>query len=129
MQSLGELYSENNLSNEWPRFIQKYAGLTVIGNAKELYLVSSVSPRGKQKKQIHVDTVSPSRFSLYSIVALSNHGQDADPITAVAWALNGESPLDPLLVIALSSIVCVYSVGRGEPTGFLRGHGGVCFTV
>lgn len=104
LQSLGELYTDN-LSNEWPRFIQTYAGLTVIGNAKELYLVPSASSSDKQKKQIRLDT-------------------KAGPITAVAWALNGESPLDPLLVIALSSILCVYSVGRGGPTGFLRGHGG-----
>ncbi|KAH9044726.1 WD40-repeat-containing domain protein [Lactarius pseudohatsudake] len=104
LQSLGELYSDH-LSNEWPKFVQTYAGLTVIGNAEELYLVSSVSSSGKQKKQIRLDT-------------------KAGPITAVAWALNGGSPLEPLLVIALSSIVCVYSVRLGEPTSFLRGHGG-----
>ncbi|KAH9165835.1 WD40-repeat-containing domain protein [Lactarius sanguifluus] len=104
LQSLGELYSDH-LSNEWPRFVQTYAGLTVIGNAEELYLVPSVSSSGKQKKQIRLDT-------------------KAGPITAVAWALNGDSPLEPLLVIALSSIVCVYSVRLGEPTSFLRGHGG-----
>lgn len=109
LQSLGELYS-GHLYNEWPRFIQTYTGLTVIGNAEELYLVSSVSSSGKQRKQIRLDT-------------------EAGPITAVAWALNGGSPLDPLLVIALSSILCVYSVRRGEPTGFLRGHGGVCVAV
>jgi hypothetical protein len=37
--------------------------------------------------------------------------------------------VDPLLVIALSSVLCVYSVRLGHPTGFLRGHGGVCFAV
>ncbi len=44
----------------------------------------------------------------------------------MAWALGRSSPLDPLIVIAMSSILCVYSVWRGKAIGFMRGHGGVC---
>ena len=44
----------------------------------------------------------------------------------MAWTLGQSLPLDPLIVIAMSSMLCVYSVGRGEAVGFMRGHGGVC---
>ena len=43
----------------------------------------------------------------------------------MAWAL-GRAPLDPLIVIAMSSMLCVYSVGQGEAIGYMRGHGGAC---
>ena len=52
-------------------------------------------------------------------------GQEPGPITAVAWALGRSAPLDPLLLIAMSSVLCVYSVGCENRIGFMRGHGGV----
>lgn len=54
----------------------------------------------------------------------------------MAWALSRGppgadgrpmGPLDPLVVIAMSSVICVYSVRLGQAVGFLRGHGGVYF--
>ena len=60
---------------------------------------------------------------------LKGNGKEPHSIVAVAWALGRSSPLDPLIVIAMSSRLCVYSVGRGEAIGFMRGHGGVCLQL
>ncbi|KAI9512920.1 WD40-repeat-containing domain protein [Russula earlei] len=92
--------------NGWRELIETYAGSVVVGNAEELFLVWALQPGGRQRKQIRFNTEVP-------------------PITAVAWALSqGEDSLDALLVIAVSRMVCVYSVGKGKVVGFLRGHGG-----
>jgi len=96
-----------HFDDAWPRLIETYAGSIVVGGTEGLYLVDALRPGGRQRKQIRLNT-------------------EGHPITAVAWALSSRDAksLDPLLVIAMSGVVCVYSVGRGEPVGFLRGHGG-----
>jgi hypothetical protein len=50
-------FIHNGLSKDWPKFISSHAGLVVVGNAEELYLVR-LSQIGKQKEQIRLDTVS-----------------------------------------------------------------------
>jgi hypothetical protein len=120
---------DSHLGDDWVRFIETYAGSVVIGSTEELYLVRALRPSGKQKQQIRLDPVSLRCFSWRSDAGLKGYGQGVSPITAVAWALSRSSPLDPLLVIAMSSTLCVYSVGRGEAVGFMRGHGGVCLWV
>ncbi|KAI0307983.1 WD40-repeat-containing domain protein [Multifurca ochricompacta] len=104
LHSFGDSY-HSHIGNDWPAFIETYAGSMVIGTTEDLYLIKTPQSNGKQKKQIRLDV-------------------EARPITAVAWALSGSFPLDPLLVIAMSGILCVYNVQHGEPVGFLRGHGG-----
>lgn len=118
-------YFYGDVGKGWPKFIETYAGSMAVGTTEELYLVR-LRPSGKQRKQIRLDTVSPRCSCQCPDAGLNSHGQEGRPITAVTWALGRGSPLDPLLVIAMSSMICVYSVGRGEPVGFLRGHGGVC---
>lgn len=118
-------YFHNDVDKGWPKFIETYAGSIAIGTTEELYLVR-LRPGGKQRKQIRLDTVSPHCPYQCPDAGLNIYGQEGRPITAVTWALGRGSPLDPLLVIAMSSMICVYSVSRGEPIGFLRGHGGVC---
>ncbi|KAH9968786.1 hypothetical protein BC827DRAFT_1165606 [Russula dissimulans] len=106
LTSLPSLYY-GHFDDAWPRLIETYAGSIVVGGTEGLYLVDALRPGGRQRKQIRLNT-------------------EGHPITAVAWALSWRDAksLDPLLVIAMSGMVCVYSVGRGEPVGFLRGHGG-----
>jgi hypothetical protein len=123
--SLHSLWEFNHSDIEWPKFIEAYAGSIVVGTTEGLYVVR-LQPSGKQGKQIRLDTVSLCCTCQFSDAGLNSHGQGGHPITAVTWALGRALPLDPLLVVAMSSIICVYSVGRGEPVGFLRGHGGVC---
>jgi hypothetical protein len=124
LHSLWE-FNHSDIGNEWHKFIEAYAGSIVVGTTKELYVVR-LQPSGKQGKQIRLDTVSLRCTCQFLDAGLNGQGQGGRPITAVTWALGRALPLDPLLVVAMSSMVCVYSVGRGEPVGFLRGHGGVC---
>ena len=111
--------------DDWARFIETYAGSIVVGSTQELYLIRALRPNDKQKKQIRLDVVSPRCFCWYWDAGLKGNGQELHPINAVAWALGRSSPLDPLIVIAMSSMLCVYSVGGGKAIGFMRGHGGV----
>ncbi|KAI0283455.1 WD40-repeat-containing domain protein [Russula aff. rugulosa BPL654] len=96
---------DDHFGDDWARFIETYAGSIVVGSTQELYLIRALRPSDKQKKQIRLDV-------------------ELHPITAVAWALGQSRPFDPLIVIAISSMLCVYSVGRGVAIGFMRGHGG-----
>ena len=58
LHSLAGFHDEkSDAENEWPKFIDSYAGSIVVGNTEELYLVR-LRPSGKQKKQIRIDTVS-----------------------------------------------------------------------
>jgi len=126
LHSLAGFFDENSdAENKWPGFIDSYAGSIVVGSTEELYLVR-LRPSGKQKKQIRIDTVSHRCSFRCSNTHLNTHGQGGRPITAVAWALSRLPPFDPLIVIGLSSMVCVYNVERNEGVGFHRGHGGVC---
>ena len=61
LHSLAEFY-HSHFGNDWPRFIETYAGSVVIGSTEELYLVRALQPNGKQKKQIRLDAVSPCYF-------------------------------------------------------------------
>lgn len=59
LHSLAGFHDENSdAENNWPKFIDSYAGSIVVGSTKELYLVR-LRPSDKQKEQIRIDTVSP----------------------------------------------------------------------
>lgn len=118
-------FNHSDFGDNWPQFIDSYAGMIVVGSTKELYLVR-LRPSGKQKKQIRLDTVSLRCSCQWPDVGLNSYEQEDRHITAVAWALTRGPQLDPLLVIAMSSMICVYNVRLGKAVGFLRGHGGVC---
>ena len=126
LHSLAGFHDErSDAEKNWPEFIDSYAGSIVVGSTEELYLVR-LRPSGKQQRQIRIDTVSLCYSVRCSNAQLNSHGQGGRSITAVAWALSRLTPFDPLIVIGLSSMVCVYSVKENKGVGFHRGHGGVC---
>ncbi|EJF66780.1 WD40 repeat-like protein [Dichomitus squalens LYAD-421 SS1] len=49
----------------------------------------------------------------------------------VAWAINSNEPLKPLIVFTVTSVILIYDVKRREIVGKLRGHGGpiTCLAV
>lgn len=51
--------------------------------------------------------------------------QDSWEVRAVAWAINLNRPVDPLVIFAPSSIVYILDVKIRRIVGQLRGHGGV----
>lgn len=43
----------------------------------------------------------------------------------IAWAINSNQPVRPLLVLTVTSVIVIYDVTDRIIVGRLRGHGGV----
>ncbi|KAI0274827.1 WD40-repeat-containing domain protein [Gloeopeniophorella convolvens] len=103
-----------NMSPEYPisgwcKIIEFHAGMLAVGNAEEVYLVDVLSPPGGRRNEIHLKP-------------------ELSPIAAVAWAFQ-PSPPAPVLVVAMSGIVCIYSLTGGQRVGCWRGHGGTITSI
>lgn len=47
----------------------------------------------------------------------------------VAWGLSHHAPFEPVIIFSRGGIAFVYSIVRGGIAGYIRGHGGVRFSL
>ena len=56
---------------------------------------------------------------------LKNALQPDAQVRNVAWILSNNTPLEPLVVFTVSSVITIFNVATRSVVGRLRGHGGV----
>ncbi|TFK94458.1 WD40 repeat-like protein [Polyporus arcularius HHB13444] len=107
-QSLASLWdgyasSDPDLSSKWDLMVQQWMGAIAVGGNGSFYIFTKLG----SAKPIHVP--------------LPDCTLD---VMNIAWAINSNDPLRPLLVLTVTSVIVIFDVISRSIVGRLRGHGG-----
>ncbi|EMD42122.1 hypothetical protein CERSUDRAFT_110665 [Gelatoporia subvermispora B] len=104
----GQVTEETILSG-WKETAEEWMGTVAVGSTRALLIFPKLATTNPVV--IEVPDQDPP-------VQVSNE------IHCVAWALNPDFPLDPLIIFAVHSLVYIVDVKSRKTVGKLRGHGG-----
>ncbi|KAI0651941.1 WD40-repeat-containing domain protein [Trametes meyenii] len=99
----GHAAHQPELISSWKITAKKWMGAIAVGGKGRLFVFPKLA------------TGRP--FS----VALTEPNMQIDN---VAWAISSNSPLDPLIVFTVTSVILIFNVNSRSIVGQLRGHGG-----
>ncbi|KAI0361519.1 WD40 repeat-like protein [Trametes cingulata] len=101
----GQAAQEPQLVSQWNKVAKKWMGAIAVGGTGRLLVFPKLAG------------VKP--FS----VALAESESDMQ-IDNVAWAINPNRPLEPLILFTITSVILILDVNSSSLVGKLRGHGG-----
>lgn len=109
---------------QWRDVVKEWMGAIAVGGRGRL----CIFPKLATKKPLVVQLQEVSEFRdcslLWALTECLSPQADAK-IENVAWAINSNEPLKPLIVFTVTSVILVYDVQSRKIVGKLRGHGGV----
>ncbi|KAI0335183.1 hypothetical protein GY45DRAFT_1240601 [Cubamyces sp. BRFM 1775] len=105
----GQAAQVPNLLSQWEAVAKKWTGAIAVGATGRLLIFPKLA------------TAIPIEVSLSSESALQPDAQ----VRNVAWILSNNTPLEPLVVFTVSSVITIFNVATRSVVGRLRGHGGL----
>ncbi|KAI0375088.1 WD40 repeat-like protein [Pilatotrama ljubarskyi] len=99
----GHAAQEPQLVSQWRNVSKKWVGAIAVGGTGQLF----VFPKLASVKPFSVTLSEPD-------VQIDN----------VAWVINSNRPLEPLIVFTITSVILILDVNSRSLVGKLRGHGG-----